>query len=979
MKISTLDHSLSIGAWVSLLAFIMIACTHNNEDRQGRFESAVSSLHPSGDDEDRLFVPEGLRAEVWAKSPQFYNPTNIDVDRNGRVWVTEAVNYRDFNNDPEDGFKHFEGGDRVVILEDTNGDGRADSSKVFVQDEDLVSPLGIAVIENKVIVSSSPYLIVYTDETGNDQPDRKEKFLTGFGGLDHDHALHSLVAGPDGLWYFNTGNAGPHIVTDKDGWTLRAGSSYTGGTPYNVENEPGLISDDGRVWIGGVALRINPDGTGLKVLGHNFRNSYEITLDSYGNMWQNDNDDQISNRTTWLVEGGNAGFMSRDGSRFWRADQRPGQDIPTAHWRQEDPGVMPSGDITGAGAPTGIVLYESDALGPQYEEMLLSADAGRNHIFGYLPEPSGAGFELNRHIFASSVDESTSDYVWHNENIGEDKWFRPSDVAVGTDGSLYIADWYDPIVGGHQMRLQQGDGRIYRISPENRALHTPDLDLQSTEGQIQALLNPAINVRYSGFIRLKEQGESAVEDVKEILSADKRYHRARAVWLLANLGDAGITEAERLMQDDRDDHIRFTAFRALRQNNPERVLEYAQRLARDPSPPIRREVAIALRDIPLDESQEIILELIKGYDGEDQWYLYALGIALDGKGEEFYPVLKEEFAGNSSPEEWPEIVADLAWELHPRAAVEDLKARAASRLLPEAERKRAIVALGFVDAPEAADAMIALSEQSLSDVSREALWWLKFRNTNEWQAYLEDWEAPPPDRPLAKKPEILALNEVVNNESASIRERVQAAETMAADSVGGLYLISAAAQSKLPFELEQAISSVIFENPDRYVRSLAMGYFTRPDPGQSVNRENILSAVTDADVDRGRDLFFSNCAMCHSNGETGSSFGPSLATIRNRIGRSELLDAIIEPDASVTFGFEPWLVTTGDGRAIYGLRLSDGNITVVSDVFENRYFFNAEEIESKRQLSTTIMPDAYQLELTEDDLADLTRYLLELN
>ncbi|CAN5283496.1 hypothetical protein BH23BAC3_BH23BAC3_22680 [soil metagenome] len=977
MKLFTLYHSLSIVVWLSLFAFVMIACTYSDEDRQVRFESAVSSLHPSGDDENRLFVPEGLRAEVWAISPQFYNPTNIDVDRHGRIWVTEAVNYRDFNNDPEDGFKHYESGDRVVILEDTNGDGRADSSKVFVQDEDLVSPMGIAVIENKVIVSSSPYLIVYTDENGNDQPDRKEKFLTGFGGFDHDHALHSVVAGPDGLWYFNAGNAGPHIVTDKDGWTLRAGSSYTGGSPYNTENEPGLISDDGRVWIGGVALRINPDGTGLKVVGHNFRNSYEIALDSYGNMWQNDNDDQISNRSTWLVEGGNAGFMSRDGSRFWRADQRPGQDIPTAHWRQEDPGVMPSGDITGAGAPTGIVLYESDALGPQYEEMLLSADAGRNHIFGYLPKKSGAGFELNRHIFASSVDETTSDYVWHDEDIGENKWFRPSDVAVGTDGSLYISDWYDPIVGGHQMRLKQGDGRIYRITPENRSLHTPDLDLNSAEGQIQALLNPAINVRYSGFKRLKEQGVRVMEEVKEILSSDKRYHRARAVWLLANLGDAGITEVKHLMQDDRDDHIRLTAFRALRQNNPEQLLEYAQRLSRDVSPSIRREVAIALRDISLRESQDIILELIRGYDGEDRWYLYALGIALDGKEEEFYPVLKEGFAGNNSPEEWPQIVADLAWELHPRAAIEDLKIRARSRQVSETERKRAIVALGFVDAPAAAEAMIELSEHSLPDVSREALWWLSFRNTNDWQTYLEDWEAPPPDRLLARKTEMRDLNQVVINKSASIPERIQAAETMATDSVGGLYLISTAVLSELPSELEQAISSIIFENSDPYVRSLAKGYFTRPDPGQNYNRENILSA--EADTDRGRILFYSNCAMCHSDGEIGSSFGPSLATIGNRIGRSELLDATIEPDASVTFGFEPWILTTKDGRAMYGLLLSDGNVTVISDIFGNQYIFSREEIESKFQLSNTIMPGASSLELSEQDLADITRYIFDLN
>ncbi len=114
-------------------------------------------------EETQLYLPEDLEATIWAESPNFYNPTNMDVDAKGRIWVTEAVNYRLYNNKPENRLTHPEG-DRVVILEDKNGDGKAESSKVFVQDKDLVAPLGIAVIGNKVIVSSAPSIIVYTDE-----------------------------------------------------------------------------------------------------------------------------------------------------------------------------------------------------------------------------------------------------------------------------------------------------------------------------------------------------------------------------------------------------------------------------------------------------------------------------------------------------------------------------------------------------------------------------------------------------------------------------------------------------------------------------------------------------------------------------------------------------------------------------------------------------------------------------------------------
>jgi putative membrane-bound dehydrogenase-like protein len=917
-----------------------------------------------------LLVPDELEATLWAESPMLHNPTNMDVDSKGRIWVTEAVDYRNYNNDSTR-FLHYAKGDRIVILEDTDQDGRADSSKVFVQEPDLVSPLGIAVIGNKVVVSCSPNLIVYTDEDGDDKPDKKEILLTGFGGKDHDHSLHSVTAGPDGNWYFNVGNAGPHEVTDKSAWTLRSGSLYTGGSPYNQINEGNRKSDDGKIWVGGLALRVNPDGTGLKVLGHNFRNSYEVVTDSYGNLWQNDNDDQVVTcRTSWLMEGGNAGFFSNDGSRYWQADQRPGQDIFTAHWHQDDPGVMPAGDRTGAGSPTGVVVYEGDALGKSYRGILLSADAGRNTIFSYHPAIKNSGYDLGkRSNLITSVKSDNERYVWNDssQNAQHEKWFRPSDVTIGTEGAIYIADWYDPVVGGHQMKDTIAYGRIYRISPRNKKLVSPKIDLRTIAGQLDALQNPAVNVRNLAFEKIKAQGASAIEPVKKLLATENPYVKARAIWLLSQLGNEGLAATEKMLEDP-DELFRATAFRALRQKVAD-IVPLVRKMVDDPSPFVRRELAIALRDLPRDQKSKLLLQLSRRYDGNDRWYLETLGSAMETDADYFYNLIIHEKSG------WENTAVDFAWRLHPVNAIELLYSTAINNNVTLEERKQMLTGLAFVNDKHAAEKMLQVATSNSPELKEDALYWLSFRQTNEWQNYL-DWTKlalnTAYERQLSK---MKVKRQIILDEKQSDDERKWRTEEMARDAVGGQLLIGLAAENKLPLSLLVTVERNIFNNPNAAVRIQAGKYFRRNGQNKIFSIEEIVKLKTDAG--QGQTLFIQRCGSCHQFGDSGKSIGPDLTLIGKKFDRESLLDAIINPDASIVFGYEPWLVNKKDGESIYGFIVAgDKRSIVIKDISGQRHAIPTKDIALKQKQEKSLMPDPVANGLTEEDLANIAEFLL---
>src|SRR5689334_368623 len=139
----------------------------------------------------KMTVPEGFTVELVASEPDIVNPIGMSFDDRGRIWITESLEYP---RKPAG-----VGRDRVKVLEDTDGDGKADRFSIFA--EGLNIPSGIAVGHGGVWVANSPDILFLQDTDGDGKADRREVVVTGFGRTDTHELPNSLTWGPDGWLY----------------------------------------------------------------------------------------------------------------------------------------------------------------------------------------------------------------------------------------------------------------------------------------------------------------------------------------------------------------------------------------------------------------------------------------------------------------------------------------------------------------------------------------------------------------------------------------------------------------------------------------------------------------------------------------------------------------------------------------------------------------------------------------------------------
>src|SRR5205809_564372 len=229
---------------VFAVAIVTLALSFDLSAQQAKKKKKAPAPVASADDPKHdpknavanLDVHPELEATLFASELDgITNPTNLDIDHRGRVWICDVKNYRGNNGSrPE--------GDRILILEDTDGDGVCDKVTTFYQGRDVDSAMGICVLGDKIIVSASPNVLVFTKDD-NDKVVKKEILFSKTGVRQHDHTAHSFVFGPDGRLYWNFGNEG-HAVDDNDGKLI-----------VNVAGN--AVNDSGKPYRQGMVFRMD--------------------------------------------------------------------------------------------------------------------------------------------------------------------------------------------------------------------------------------------------------------------------------------------------------------------------------------------------------------------------------------------------------------------------------------------------------------------------------------------------------------------------------------------------------------------------------------------------------------------------------------------------------------------------------------------------------------------------------------------------
>jgi len=962
---------------------------------KGQLEDGSKPLTPE-ETLKHFIVAKGMEVQVIGNEPLIRQPLNLHFDERGRLWVVEYLQYpfpaglkvlkydqylrAVFDKVPAAPPNHIKGADKILILEDTDGDGVFEKSKTFVEGLNIAT--SVAVGRDGVWVMNPPYLLFYPDKNHDDIPDGPpEVKLSGFG-LEDTHAVaSSLHWGPDG-------------------WLYGANGSTTTGTVKGVH------------WLGQAIWRYHPERDVFEVFAEGGGNTMSLEFDKEGRAFSGTN------------FGDTRGMHYEQGSRGIKnwGKHGPLMNAYSFGWFEHmaHDGYKPR-------FAQSMIVYEGGAI-PELEGKVVASMSLMNRVVASELLPDTSTYRTR------DLDPLI---------LTDDRWFRIVDTRTGPDGAIYLADWYDSRLTHVDPRdnWDRDHGRIYRLQAKGAKPIAPfDLSKLSSKELIPYLSHPNKWFRQT-VVRLfyDRKDKSVIPALRELVTKNTGQLALDAFWALnasggfdatfalqtinhANadvrawtarlLGDAGkVTPAMRekliaLARTETDVHARVQLAASCRRLPAGDAIPVLRELmlrtedAADKHEPLmlwwaledkavtgRAQVLELLKETPLWHSpivsQHIIVRLGQRYTAErteENLNTAAQLLAMAPTPEDVDKLVKgmeQGLEGNtvkSVPAALSKQVAEV-WKTRPASGT---LISFATRLGYEQAAQAALekVADAKTPSPDRRKYLELLSERRVAAAVPVFLNLFRTEKTENFRLDILNALQRFGDASIAD-----ALLELYPGLSGRLRASAQTILTSRKD--WSLQLLTAVDKGDIkPSQVSPINLAAIQNHHDAALDQLIQKHWglLRQSPKEiedKIASVRALLANGKGDAKAGKELFTAVCATCHTLFGEGAKIGPEL-TGYERDNLDFMLPAIVDPSLGIREEFTVFNVTTKDDQAITGfLEENTPQSITIKDPTGNKIKLAREQVKSLDASHTSLMPEGLVDALNEQQVRDLFAYLMK--
>lgn len=967
----------------------------------------------SPEDERKSFkLPEGFEITLFASEPDISKPINMEFDEKGRLWVTSTIEY------PKPAIPG-KGRDRITILEDTDGDGKADKFTHFV--DSLNIPIGITPVKNGAIAYSIPNVYKFIDKDGDGKADETTKLVGPFEFVDTHGMVNNLIRSYDGWVHACHGYANHSIVAGKDGDSIDMNSGNT--------------------------FRFREDGSRVEATTYGRINPFGYAYDEWGYLYSLD---CHTKPIYQLIHG--AQYPAQGGKE------------PTIGWAP----IMMSYEF-GSTANSGLVYYTGTQFPDAYKNNFYSGNVVTSRINRNTMHLDGS----------SPISKREEDFL-----ISDDPWFRPVDLKTGPDGSIYVADFYNRIIGHYEVPKDhpgrdKTSGRIWKITytgNKQQEKYTPkDWSKATLDELVKALNYPQLNIRMilSNYI-VDNYPDKAIAPVRQLLesgSADSKSF-IQALWILYRLKALPDNLIEKALTHN-DPMVQVHGLRVLGELKTitPKQREYALNALNNKSPQVQRMAIEVLGRFPQFSSLQPLLAIHdKTGDGDTHLkYTCLLSIRdhLKNAG-----IMKQ-----AAAQKWNDEQIALIVKVIPEVPSKEAAYYALNYMQTHALKGKQLEDnLKYISRYASAgdlDKLIAVTRKNITAGSDED--YSLYASVREGvlqkgipvSAALKKWGTDiagsilqnPKDSSyrLIQASKIAAdlklstlepsLVKILSDKSLEPKTRIAAAEALftlspeknetvlsnifkdasEADQVrerlsmtlGSLnsprvFTMFESALKGAPRNLQVSVSTILANTPegiDHLLNALKAGNvqadvleeipvkerltanikttqrqeLSKLTAGKmgAENRKELIAArlgsfdPSSVTVEKGMEVFTKNCTMCHKIGNNpGGQIGPQLSGI-GTWGPNALAEKILDPNSNISDAFRTYNITLNDGKTLSGLfRRNEGAVEVFADFSGQEFSVPKANIKEKTASKYTLMPDNFRNAITKKDFDALLKYLL---